>query len=282
MEDALSVDYEKLRQELIAEGYFNPNLRHVFYRIAEVVLMYYAMVACIWHGYYWSGVFVGGIAQGRCGWLQHEGGHYSFTGMIKLDRHLQMFIYGVGCGMSGCYWRNQHNKHHAVPQKLGADPDLQTLPLLAFHKIIGKKGNKSWLKLQAPLFFGGVITTLVAWGWQFVQHPNHALRVQELHRALLDGRALHALAPDVWLHGPRRVPPPLRVVRLRRLHLHLHQLCGHAHTQGRRAEEKHISWSLYSANHTTNCSNNSSSTGGWLQIEHHRRSSPRCRRCVEE
>ena len=167
-QDAMTRDFEALHQDLITEGYFEPNLAHVAYRFAEVIAMYYAGVALVWSGYWWLGAFVAGIAQGRCGWLQHEGGHYSLTGNIKLDRHLQMATYGLGCGMSGCYWRNQHNKHHTTPQKLGADPDLQTLPLVAFHSIIGKKGSKLWLAMQAPLFFGGVITSLVAFGWQFV------------------------------------------------------------------------------------------------------------------
>ena len=35
-------------------------------------------------------------------------------------------IYGVGCGMSAAWWRNQHNKHHATPQKLKHDVDLDT------------------------------------------------------------------------------------------------------------------------------------------------------------
>ena len=51
---------------------------------------------------------------------------------------------------------------------LGADARLpaQTLPLVAFHPIIGKKGSKLWLAMQAPLFFAGVITSLVAFAWQ--------------------------------------------------------------------------------------------------------------------
>ena len=71
-----------------------------------------------------------------------------------------MATYGIGCGMSGCYWRNQHNKHHTTPQKLGADPDLQTLPLLAFHPIIGKKGTKAWLALQVAARDRTLISTL--------------------------------------------------------------------------------------------------------------------------
>jgi len=36
-----------------------------------------------------AGLVVLGMVSGRCGWLMHEGGHYSLTGHIKLDRALQ-------------------------------------------------------------------------------------------------------------------------------------------------------------------------------------------------
>merc|ERR1719440_1659831 len=271
--DALSRDYEALRQELLAEGLFEPNLRHVFYRIFEVVAMYYAALTLVWSGYWWLGALVGGIAQGRCGWLQHEGGHYSLTGHIKLDRHLQMLIYGVGCGMSGCYWRNQHNKHHATPQKLGADPDLQTLPLIAFHKIIGKKGNKLWLKLQAPLFFTGPICTLVAYGWQFVQHPHHALRVKNYTELFWMGvryALWHAAFGYMGLGASFKLYAAY--VTFGSTYIFVNFAVSHTHKDVI-PKDKHISWTLYSANHTTNCSNNFL-VNWWMaylnfQIEHH-------------
>ena len=125
--------------------------------------------------------------SGRCGWLMHEGGHYSltgdtlilarkknkrnsvkdvqlarhrtpnlgvsgiwslspfissFSGNIKIDRALQIVLYGVGCGMSGSWWRNQHNKHHAMPQKIGHDVDLNTLPLVAFTEKVNKHDER--------------------------------------------------------------------------------------------------------------------------------------------
>jgi len=272
-EDALSRDYEKLRQDLLAEGYFQPNLRHVAYRVAEVVLMYYAATTLVWQGYWWLGAFVGGIAQGRCGWLQHEGGHYSLTGNIKLDRHLQMITYGLGCGMSGCYWRNQHNKHHATPQKLGADPDLQTMPLLAFHKIIGKKGNKLWMKLQAPLFFSGPLCTLVAWVWQFIQHPHHALRVNNFTE-LTYMAARYVLWHFAFRHMGLASSLQLYAVyvAIGATYIFTNFAVSHTHKDVV-PKSKHISWSLYSANHTTNCSNNFM-VNWWMaylnfQIEHH-------------
>ena len=70
----------------------------------------------------------------------HEGGHYSLTTNINVDRALQIIAYNIGSGMSAAYWRNQHNKHHATPQKLEHDVYLNTLPLIAFHKLIAKKG----------------------------------------------------------------------------------------------------------------------------------------------
>ena len=51
-----------------------------------------------------------------------------------MDRLIQTVFYGVGCGMSAGWWRVQHNKHHSMPQKLGYDVDLDTLPLVAFSE----------------------------------------------------------------------------------------------------------------------------------------------------
>mmetsp|Transcript_31433 Transcript_31433/g.100524 ORF Transcript_31433/g.100524 Transcript_31433/m.100524 type:complete len:456 (-) Transcript_31433:142-1509(-) len=274
--DALSADFEALRAQLEAEGYFEPNLWHVAYRVAEVVAMYWAGIRLIWAGYWFLGAIVAGIAQGRCGWLQHEGGHYSLTGNIKLDRHMQMIIYGLGCGMSGCYWRNQHNKHHATPQKLGADPDLQTMPLVAFHGLIGAKARgagKSWLAWQAPLFFCGVITTLVSFGWQFVQHPKHALRVGnhlELSYMALRYALWYAAFGHLGLGGAIRLYA--FYVAVGGTYIFTNFAVSHTHKDVV-PHDKHISWTLYSANHTTNQSN-TPLVNWWMaylnfQIEHH-------------
>ena len=54
------------------------------------------------------------------------------TGNIATDQFLMSLIFGIGYGMSGHWWRVNHNKHHAMPQKVGHDTDLNTLPLVAF------------------------------------------------------------------------------------------------------------------------------------------------------
>ena len=79
-------------------------------------------------------------------------GLFYALGNIFVDRTLQVVLYGVGCGMSGSWWRNQHNKHHAMPQKIGHDVDLNTLPLVAFTEKVRNSDNpdpaKAYLLLE--------------------------------------------------------------------------------------------------------------------------------------
>eukprot|EP00968_Pinguiococcus_pyrenoidosus_P004209 scaffold279_cov229-Pinguiococcus_pyrenoidosus.AAC.13 len=145
---SLSEDYAILRDQLEKEGFFEPSVSECVYRVSEIVAMH-ALAAYLFMSFSgvamkMLGLLVLGLAQGRCGWLMHEGGHYSMSGYIPLDRVLQIVIYGTGCGMSGAWWRNQHNKHHATPQKLQHDVDLDTLPLVAFNEaVLGKVREKA-------------------------------------------------------------------------------------------------------------------------------------------
>merc|ERR1711871_295806 len=175
---ALLKDFDKLTEELRADGFFDPAPFHVFYRVFEVVAMYAVGLYLLFNVETISikvgGIFIMGLASGRCGWLMHEGGHYSLTGHIPTDQAIQVFAYGFGCGMSGSWWRNQHNKHHATPQKLKHDVDLDTLPLVAFNRKVVKSDNW-WLRMQGHLF-APVTCLLVALGWQLYLHPRHSIR----------------------------------------------------------------------------------------------------------
>ena len=177
-QEELLRDFEELQAALVREGYFKPSISHTLYRLTELVLMHLVGGWLILHNQVVLGVILLALGQGRCGWLMHEGGHYSLTGNIKIDKYIQMVVYGLGCGMSGGWWRSQHNKHHAMPQKIGHDVDLNTLPLVAFtDRVLSRVGGlqKMWLLPQAILF--PVVTTLlVALGWQFYLHPRHIVR----------------------------------------------------------------------------------------------------------
>jgi fatty acid desaturase len=181
----LSAAFIAFRRQLEAEGMFKPSSAHIAYRMLELVVMHAVGLWLVFSTPLWLfGLVMLGIAEGRCGWLMHEGGHHSMTGIIPIDVKLQEVIYGFGCGMSGAWWRVQHNKHHAAPQKLNHDVDLDTLPLVAFNAAIAKLGRgnsfmRLWLPLQQYLF--PVVTcSLVALFWQLYLHPRHMVRTQRV------------------------------------------------------------------------------------------------------
>lgn len=108
--EALAKDYAALRAQLEAEGFFKPSQSEIAYRLFEVVAMHaFGLYLLLATSYWWAAIGILGCASGRCGWLMHEGGHYSLTSKISVDRLLQEAIYGLGCGMSAAWWRIQVN-----------------------------------------------------------------------------------------------------------------------------------------------------------------------------
>jgi fatty acid desaturase 2 (delta-6 desaturase) len=173
--------FQELHKQLLEEGWYEPSYIHTFLRLFELVLLFViGFSIALWSGWGlspeqqvtplsylgWLGLFILGIGQARCGWVMHEAGHYSLSGSIFFDQFIQLIVLGCGCGMSASYWRNQHNKHHATPQKLDHDPDLNTLPLVAFNDYVASKlGEKSilrttWIRMQVPLLCFGSLTGL--------------------------------------------------------------------------------------------------------------------------
>nr|A4KDP0.1 RecName: Full=Acyl-lipid (8-3)-desaturase; AltName: Full=AN Delta(5)-fatty-acid desaturase; AltName: Full=Acyl-lipid 5-desaturase; AltName: Full=Delta-5 desaturase [Rebecca salina]ABL96295.1 delta-5 desaturase [Rebecca salina] len=272
----LIADFQEFTKQLEAEGMFEPSLPHVAYRLAEVIAMHVAGAALIWHGYTFAGIAMLGVVQGRCGWLMHEGGHYSLTGNIAFDRAIQVACYGLGCGMSGAWWRNQHNKHHATPQKLQHDVDLDTLPLVAFHERIAAKvkspAMKAWLSMQAKLF-APVTTLLVALGWQLYLHPRHMLRTKHYDELAMLGIRYGLVGYLAANYGAGYVLACyLLYVQLGAMYIFCNFAVSHTHLPVVEPNE-HATWVEYAANHTTNCSP-SWWCDWWMsylnyQIEHH-------------
>ena len=278
-QSALMKDFDQLTKELTKEGYFEPNMGHVVYRVMEIVVMHAIGFYLLFNNYPTIGLIMLGIVSGRCGWLMHEGGHYSLTGNIKTDRGLQIVLYGLGCGMSGSWWRNQHNKHHSMPQKLGHDVDLDTLPLVAFtNKVIKRVGlpMKVWIRLQGYLF--PILTTLlVALGWQFYLHPRHVIRTKNYAEAVcMGGRYVlwHLFLTPVF-GGYNSFLLYLAYTWIGANYIFLNFAVSHTHLPVVPKDDVSVDWVRYSALHTMNVSSGPLKVVDWwmsylnFQIEHH-------------
>ncbi|XP_037041540.1 acyl-lipid (8-3)-desaturase-like [Bradysia coprophila] len=119
-----------------------------------------------------AGTLLVAFSQGRTGWVAHECGHYSFSGSPQIDRFVHNFLHGTISGFSATWWKSGHNRHHAMPQRLNHDIDLDTVPLLAYNTKVVKKvddGKGLFIKYQTYLF--PVVTTLLGglfWRWYSV------------------------------------------------------------------------------------------------------------------
>ncbi|KAJ1498976.1 hypothetical protein HMI56_004653, partial [Coelomomyces lativittatus] len=96
----------------------------------------------------------------QCGWLSHDILHHSVFQNRRLNTFLGYVLGGVCQGFSVQWWKFKHNTHHSDPNVHGYDPDINTLPFLAWsnhalnsldtfsHFLIS---NQSWL--YVPIIF---------------------------------------------------------------------------------------------------------------------------------
>jgi len=133
-EQKMLIDFARFRKSLEDRGFFAPSYSHITYRILELFAIY---SFAIWSMQYSiaASIVLLGLFSGRCGWVQHEGGHNSFTGNIKTDKIVQDVFIGFGLLADGSMWNSMHNKHHAATQKIGYDMDLDTAPFVLFYPI---------------------------------------------------------------------------------------------------------------------------------------------------
>jgi fatty acid desaturase 2 (delta-6 desaturase) len=81
----LMEDFNNFQRELEAEGFFKPSIPHVIYRFTELLVLHVVGFWLLRHNYILPALIFLGIGTGRCGWLMHEGGHYSLTGELILQ-----------------------------------------------------------------------------------------------------------------------------------------------------------------------------------------------------
>lgn len=138
----------------------------------------YFLLFSQYHAIKFVGITLIALVQGRSGWIQHESGHHSLSGNPKFDRAFHAVFFGMGLGLSSTWWARGHNRHHAMPQRLKHDVDLDTMPLLAYNaKVVknSKSGKGFMVQNQVYLFLliDTLIGTLI---WQLYIHPRYVLK----------------------------------------------------------------------------------------------------------
>jgi fatty acid desaturase len=146
-----------------------------------------------------------GIVWVQLAFIVHDAGHRQ--GFV---RRWQNSLVGIICGgllSGGSYhwWVRKHNEHHAHPNHLDMDPDID-IPLLAFtpEQALEKRGFFRFMT-KYQVFLAVPLLTLLSYG-QRIASFQHVLRARTRDRwweiaAMFANIALYVGFP-LWLLGP--------------------------------------------------------------------------------
>lgn len=301
-------DFREMRTTLINNGCFEPDYIHVYFRLMEIAF-YFGLGTFLASYNTYASLFSFILFKTRCGWVQHEAGHTSLTGNKSIDRVIQTITMGFGGGVSSSVWNSMHNKHHATPQKIKHDIDLDTTPAVAFFKTAFEKNtngpksakymNRLWTRLQAWSFLPLVNGVFVHLFWTYYLHPRKVLgiglssatpisqeRMSKYKKQIMNVKWLeficmtlsHTVIPGIFMsYTGYSIFTAYFLLMICNfwnfIYLFGHFSLSHTFTDVI-PEDKHLLWFEYAIGHSVNISTKSSLVTwamGYLnfQIEHH-------------
>lgn len=145
-------EFKKLISTWKSKGYFKTKYNFFIVWASAVFLSTLASYYVMYCGYPIVGGVMVGVAWAQCGFIQHHSGHLGFSGNNKLDIMIQTFYEGLLKGGSARWWRNRHNKHHAMPNSIEHDGDLRTTPFFAWDPVLIRKVPTYLLRIQHLIF----------------------------------------------------------------------------------------------------------------------------------
>jgi fatty acid desaturase len=95
--------------------------------IGAMLILAAWVLAFIWIGDSWWQMLsaaVLAIIMTQLGFLGHDAAHRQIFKSGRWNDWTSLIIANLLVGISYGWWRNKHNKHHANPNKVGADPDV--------------------------------------------------------------------------------------------------------------------------------------------------------------
>ena len=295
----MTADFREMRTNLVNQGCFEPDYIHVYFRLLEIAF-YFGMGAWLAPYNIYASMLSFIVCKTRCGWVQHECGHVSFTGNKRIDHAIQKCIMGIGTGFSSTVWTSMHQRHHATPQKIKHDIDLDTTPFVAFFntafeentngKTAARFMNRWWMRFQVWTFLPFVAGLFVHLFWMYYLHPKKmfralfAARTREQHISasfeIMCMSASHIVLPYIFYTAADDERGIIGAYFLMMIVnfwnfviLFGHFTLSHSFTCVI-PENKHLLWFEYAIHHTVNISTKSALVSwvmGYLnfQIEHH-------------
>ena len=208
--------YRDLRGKLIAAGFFNASTLYYVYKVTSNLVLLGISVACaVMTDNLWInllGAIILGLFWQQSGWLAHDFLHHQVFKKRAYGDLAGIIIGNLWQGFSVQWWKSKHNSHHAVPNLHAStpnagdgDPDIDTMPILAWTLKMAETAKNSstgrfMIRWQAVFYFPVLLFARLAWAhqsWVFVfggfgQHSvKHAkLDQKNMRYPILEAAAL--------------------------------------------------------------------------------------------
>jgi fatty acid desaturase len=152
-------DYAALSRLIRQDGLLNRRPGYYAVKITVMAVLCaagWAAVVALGDSWYQllAGVYLAAVF-GQLAFVGHEAGHRQIFRSRRANDVAGLVLGNLLIGLSFGWWTGKHNRHHAHPNQLGKDPDLN-IPVIAFtaSQAAGRRGvHRLLARYQAYLFF---------------------------------------------------------------------------------------------------------------------------------
>ncbi|KAJ8320961.1 hypothetical protein KUTeg_002548 [Tegillarca granosa] len=146
-ENEIKLDFRKLRKHVEDTGLLTVNPWFYIFHLAHIILLEILAYSVVWYldGGILAFVLAGMImcvSQAQAGWTQHDYGHMSVFNSHKINHIFHHFVIGHIKAASSHWWNFRHFQHHAKPNVMKKDPDID----VAYLFLLGETIPYSWAK----------------------------------------------------------------------------------------------------------------------------------------
>lgn len=219
---AFEKEYRELIAKLRAQGLFNASMPYYAWKVASttaiLALAVYVTLSFESFGMKMVGALLVALFWQQSGWLAHDFAHHQVFKARWLNDIVVLVVGDLYQGFSLEWWKSKHNTHHAIPNlhesvadAHDGDPDIDTMPFLAWsvdmakkHAATGAKGGGLMVRNQALLYFPILFFARLTWA---MQSFAYVFRLESMYwgaasptAGLVTDAKVAATQPGVTLH----------------------------------------------------------------------------------
>ncbi|KAJ3125862.1 hypothetical protein HK098_008175 [Nowakowskiella sp. JEL0407] len=137
--NAFAEDIAKLKDVVEQMNVYDTDFVYYFFKVASTFALLWASLTILW--YYgsstWGVVLSGSVLAlfwQQSGWLAHDFLHHQVFTDRKYNNYVGYVVGNLAQGFSVLWWKNKHCTHHSTPNIHVVDPDISTMPFLAWSE----------------------------------------------------------------------------------------------------------------------------------------------------